>query len=381
MNKDTLKEIRPAYGFDEVAIAPGDLTVNPDMVDIGTEIGGIKLDIPFMASAMDSVMDPNFAVSISGFGGLGVLNLDGLHTRYEDVGSVYKEIAAASREEAPELMQKIYAEPVKERLIGEKIEQIRAKGGRVAVSVIPANTKRTAPIADEAGAELIVIQSTVTTVRHKSRSPRGLILKELIEQIKAPIAVGNTVSYDVTLELFRQGVKAVLVGVGPGAACTSREVLGIGVPQITATIDCAAAKRTFHKETGEYRPIITDGGFRTGGDVCKAFVSGADAVMIGSPFSKTEEAPAHGFHWGMATPHSSLPRGTRISLGTSYSLKKLLFGPSSKTDGTENLVGSLKTAMGMVGASNVREMQEARLVYAPAIKSEGKIYQLSGLGL
>lgn len=375
-----LKELQQAYGFDDVAIVPGDITLNPDMVDISTSFGGIKMDIPFMASAMDSVVDTNFAIEMSKAGGIAVMNMDGIHSRYEDPGPIYQEIAETPREAATALMQKIYSQPMKPDLVSKRVEEIKKGGGTAAVSFVPASTKTFAPIAEEAGADVIVVQGTVVTVRHNSRSLEGLVLSKLVEQLNVPVLVGNTVTYDVVKEIMAQGVHGVLVGVGPGAACTSREVLGIGVPQVSATLECAAARDDFFAETGRYVPIITDGGIRTGGDVCKSFASGADSVMIGSPFAKTSEAPAHGNHWGMATPHASLPRGTRLSVGTHYSLNQLLFGPSSKTDGTENLVGALRICMGYVGAETVREMHTARMMYAPSIKTEGKIYQMAGLG-
>ncbi|MBM3957487.1 MAG: GuaB3 family IMP dehydrogenase-related protein, partial [Gemmatimonadetes bacterium] len=305
-------------------------------------------------------------------------NLDGLQTRYEDPGPVYAEIAEASRDDATAVLQRAYAEPVKERLIGERIEEIASTGATCAVSVTPANTKRFAPMAKEAGADILAVQSTVTTARHTSRSLRGLILSELVEQLRMPVLVGNTVSYNVSLELMEEGVHGILVGVGPGAACTSREVLGIGVPQVTATIDCAAARNEYLRRSGRYVPIITDGGVRTGGDVCKAFACGADAVMIGTPLAQAAEAPGLGYNWGMSTPHASLPRGTRISVGTKGTLEQILLGPSSLTDGTQNLVGALRISMGMVGAQNIEEMHRAELVYAPSIKTEGKIFQTLG---
>jgi IMP dehydrogenase len=374
------KELRPAYGFDDVAIVPGDITINPELVDISMSFDGVKLDIPFMASAMDSVVDTKFAIEMSKAGGMAVMNMDGIHSRYDDADAVYQEIAETPREHATALLQKIYSQPIKEELIGRRVEDIKNGGGTAAVSFVPASTKKLAPLAVEAGADVVVVQGTVVTVRHNSRSIEGLVLSKIVEQLGVPVIVGNTVTYDVVKEMMAQGVHGVLVGVGPGSACTSREVLGIGVPQVSATIECAAARDDYFQETGRYVPIITDGGIRTGGDVCKSFAAGADAVMIGSPLAKTKEAPAHGQHWGMATPHASLPRGTRINVGTTYSLNKLLFGPSSKTDGTENLVGALRVSMGYVGAENIREMHNARMVYAPAIKTEGKIYQMAGLG-
>jgi IMP dehydrogenase len=376
----TLKELKRAYGFEDVAIAPGELTLNPEMVDISMSLDGIRLGIPFLASAMDAVVDPDFAIAMSKAGGLAVLNLDGIQTRYEDPGPLFIEIAETPGDAATELLQKIYSAPVQEKLVGKRVEQIVKGGGKAAVSVIPANTKRLAPLAVEAGADVLVVQSTVTTARHSSKSIRGLIFHELVEQMKVPVLVGNTVSYDVTLELMEEGVHGVLVGVGPGAACTSREVLGVGVPQVSATLECAAAREEYFKTTGRYVPIITDGGIRTGGDVCKSFASGADAVMIGTPLAQATEAPGLGFNWGMATPHASLPRGTRISVGTRGPLQKILFGPSHRTDGTENLAGALQISMGMVGAKDIREMHRAELIYAPAIKTEGKVFQMQGLG-
>jgi IMP dehydrogenase len=374
------KELKPAYGFDDVAIAPGDITINPEMADLSTNFDGIKLKVPFIASAMDAVVDPKFAIAMTKAGGMAVMNMDGLHTRYEDTTAVYEEIAASPREEATAIMQRIYAAPQKPELIAKKVEEVKKGGGIAAVSFVPQNAKRMAPLAVEAGADMIVVQGTVVTARHSSKSLKGLVFADLIKDLDVPVLVGNTVSYEVTKELMQQGIAGVMVGVGPGSVCTSREVLGIGIPQVSATIECAAARDDYFKETGKYIPIITDGGIRTGGDVCKSFAAGANAVMIGSPFAKTEEAPAKGFHWGMAAWHDSLPRGTRINMGTEYSLNQLLYGPSSRTDGTLNLVGALQVCMGYVGAENIREMNKARMVYAPAIKTEGKIYQQAGLG-
>ncbi len=374
------KELKPAYGFDDVAISPGDITINPEMADLSTNFDGIKLDIPFIASAMDAVVDPNFAIEMTRAGGLAVMNMDGIHSRYEDTAAIYEEIAAAPRQEATSIMQRIYSAPQQPELIAKKIEQVKKGGGTAAVSFVPQTAKRMAPVAVEAGADMVVVQGTVVTARHSSKSLKGLIFSDLVKDINVPVLVGNTVSYEVTKELMQQGIQGVMIGVGPGSVCTSREVLGIGIPQISATIECAAARDDFFKETGKYIPVITDGGIRTGGDVCKSFAAGANAVMIGSPFAKCGEAPAHGYHWGMATWHDSLPRGTRINMGTEYNLNQLLYGPSSRTDGTLNLVGALQVCMGYVGAENLREMNKARMVYAPTIKTEGKIYQAAGLG-
>ncbi|MFH1002594.1 MAG: IMP dehydrogenase, partial [Chloroflexota bacterium] len=257
------------------------------------------------------------------------------------------------------------------------IHDIKEAGATCAVSVTPQNAKRIAPIAVEAGADLRVVQSTVTTARHVSKSYRGLIFSELCQSIPIPVVVGNCVSYSACLELMQTGVAAVLVGVGPGAACTTREVLGVGVPQITATIDCAAARDEYQRQSGRYVPIITDGGFRRGGDICKAFAAGADGVMLGSIFAQTREAPAAGYHWGMSHPHPALPRGTRIKVGVSGTLQQTLFGPTSVTDGSQNLVGALRTAMGTCGATNIAEMHQVEMVIAPAITTEGKSWQLA----
>ena len=376
------KQLRPAYGFDDVAIAPGRITINPEMVETTMSIPGVnggppvEMGIPFMASAMDAIVDPSFAIQLGKIGGLAVLNLHGIHVRYEETLEIYADIAAASLEDSTALMQKIYSQPIDEKLVSRCVEQIKAAGVTCAVSTVPATTKKLAAVASEAGADVIVVQSTVTTAKHTSKSLRGLIFHELVKQIDKPILVGNTVSYEVTLELMHQGVSGVLVGVGPGAACTSREVLGIGVPQVTATIDTAAARNEYFRRTGRYVPIITDGGIRTGGDVCKSFASGADAVMIGTPFAQAEESPGKGFNWGMATPHPALPRGIRVDVGVRGTLSQILFGPTSRTDGTQNLMGALLVCMGMVGASNIRQMHDAEIVVAPSIKTEGKHYQL-----
>ncbi|MBA7566718.1 putative oxidoreductase [subsurface metagenome] len=371
------KELRRSYGFDEVAIVPGDVTINPDQTNIDFKIGNFTFSIPIIASAMDAVTDVNFATLISQLGGLAVLNLEGIQTRYDNPQEILAEIAQVSDAEITPLLQKAYSQPIKENLIGERIQAIKQSGAVCAVSALPANTKRFAPIATEAKADILVVQSTVTTARHTSRSLRGLIFPELCQSVAMPIIVGNCVSYSACLDLMRTGISGVLVGVGPGAACTTREVLGVGVPQITATIDCAAARDQYQKESGRYVPIITDGGFRKGGDLCKAIAAGADAVMIGSIFAQAKEAPGLGYHWGMSQPHPALPRGTRIKVGTTGTLEQILFGPASVTDGSQNLIGALRSAMGVCGASTVQEMHNAQMVIAPAITTEGKSWQLS----
>ena len=369
------KQLRRAYSFDEVAIVPGDITVNPDQANIDLTIEDYTFSLPIIASAMDAVTDVNFAVLLSKMGGLAVLHLEGVQTRYENPGEVLARIAQAPQSEVTGLMQQIYAEPIKENLIGERIQEIKRQGGTCAVSVTPANTKRFAPLSAEAGADILFVQSTVTTARHVSKSYRGLIFSELRQMVPLPVVVGNCVSYSACLEIMRTGVSAVLIGVGPGAACTTREVLGVGVPQVTATIDCAAARDQYYKETGQYVPVITDGGFRKGGDVCKALAAGADAVMLGSIFAQAKEAPGLGYHWGMAHPHPALPRGTRIKVGTTGTLEQILFGPTSVTDGSQNIVGAIRTAMGVCGVTTIRDMHQAEMVIAPAITTEGKSWQ------
>jgi len=378
MTRPEFKQMKRAYGFDEVAIVPGTVTINPELVETSLTIGNLQFPIPILAAAMDGVVDVRFAVELSKLGGLAVLNLDGIQTRYVYPDEVLEEIARAPRSEVTALLQRAYSEPVRPELVGERVRQIKDRGGVAAVSCTPANTKRLAPLAVEAGADVIVVQSTVTTARHISRSLRGLVFSELIEMVKpVPVVVGNTVSYAATKELMETGIHAMLIGVGPGAACTSREVLGIGVPQVTATIEAAAAREQYFKETGRYVPIITDGGISNGGDLCKAIAAGADGVMLGSIFAACEEAPGRGHHWGMATPHAELPRGTRVTVGVTTNLQRVLFGPTSRTDGRENLVGALRTAMGVCGAQNIREFQQAEMVIAPSIKTEGKGFQLS----
>jgi len=373
------KELRHTYGFDEVALVPGDVTINPDQTDVSLTIGEHKLDIPILASAMDGVVDPEFAVALGKLGGLAVLNLDGVQTRYEKPDEVLRAISEADPDKVTGIIQQAYTEPVKEKLIGERIKQIKDGGVVCAASVTPANTKRVAPIAVEAGLDILVVASTVTTARHISKSYRGLIFSELVEQVSVPVMVGNCVSYSAAMELMKTGIAGFLVGVGPGAACTTREVLGVGVPQVSATMDCAAARDDYLDDTGRYVTLITDGGLRTGGDICKSIASGADGVMMGSPFARTAEGPGRGCHWGMATPDMNLPRGTRIRVGVGVDLQHLLYGPTSVTEGTENLIGALRTCMGVCGARTIKEMHNTEVVVATSIKTEGKLWQLAGL--
>lgn len=378
METPSFKRLRPAYGFDEVAIVPGDITINPDQTDVSLNIGNLFLSMPVLAAAMDAVVDPSFAIAFSKLGGLAVLNLDGVQTRYEDADSILEEIASAPPQEVTSLLQKIYTAPIKDNLVGQRIATIKKAGADCAASATPASTKRLAPLAAEAGVDVFVVQSTVTTARHMSKSYRGLIFSELCQSLTVPVVVGNCVGYNAAIELMRSGIAGLLVGVGPGAACTTREVLGVGVPQVTATIDCAAARDDYFRESGRYVPIITDGGLRTGGDLCKAFAAGADGVMLGSVLAQTPEAPGRGYHWGMATSHIALPRGTRIKVGARAPVEQMLFGPTSVTDGTENLMGALRSCMGVCGAFTIKDMHKAEMVIAPSIKTEGKIFQLTG---
>jgi IMP dehydrogenase len=370
------KELRRAYGFDEVAIAPGGVTINPELTKTTFTVDGVTLEMPILASAMDAVVSPKFASRMSELGGLGVMNLEGVQARYDDPAEVIDTIIRTPQEEVTSLLQRLYSAPIKENLIGDRIEETKSYGAKCAVSITPAHTKKFGPIAAEAGADMLVVQSTVTTARHISFSEQGLQFPQLLELVHVPILVGNCVSFEVALELMETGIHGVLVGVGPGAACTTREVTGVGVPQVTATIDCAAARDEYFKRTGRYVPIITDGGIRTGGDLCKAIACGADAVMLGTPLAQSEEAPGKGYNWGMANPHPDLPRGTRVRVGVKGGLKQILYGPTSSTDGTQNLIGALRICMGMVGAMNMQEMHNAEVMVAPSIKTEGKHYQL-----
>ncbi len=375
MTAPPLKTIERAYGFDEVAIVPGDVTINPDQTNIDLKLGEHKFSFPILAAAMDAVVNPAFAILFGKLGGLAVLNLEGVQTRYDKPEQVLADIIGTADTEVTQLLQKIYSEPIKDKLIGERIQAIKKAGVPCAASITPTNAKHLSSVAKEAGLDILVVQSTVTTARHISKSYHGLVFSELHQSLSLPIIVGNCVTYSAALELMRAGIDGVLVGVGPGAACTTREVLGVGVPQVTATMNCAAARDNFFKETGKYIAIITDGGMRTGSDVCKAFSSGADAVMLGSVFARAKEAPGKGYHWGMSHPHPTLPRGTRVKAGTIVPLEKILFGPTSVTDGTENFVGALRTALGVCGAPTIKDMQKVKMVIAPAIKTEGKFLQ------
>ncbi len=370
------RRARRCYGFDEIALVPGDKTINPLEVDTSFKIAGKKFGIPIMAAAMDGVVDVKFAVEMSKIGGIAVLNLDGVQTRYENPEDVLERIAKASPQEATGLIQSIYTTPIKEKLVAKRVSEIKRKGGTAVVSCIPANAEKFAKKAVASGADIFVIQSTVTTTKHIAKQYKVLDLEKFCKSVKIPVIIGNCVTYGTTLELMATGAAGLLIGVGPGAACTTRGVLGIGVPQVTATVDAAAARDHFFKRTGKYVSIITDGGMNRGGDICKAFASGADAVMIGSSFARAKEAPGRGYHWGMATSHVNLPRGTRIYVGTTGTVKEILFGPARVDDGSQNLMGALKTSMGSLGAANIKEMHDVEIIIAPSIQTEGKIFQV-----
>jgi len=370
------KRVRRAYGFDEVALVPGPLVIDPRDVDISWTLGNIRFEIPLIAAALDGAVNPKMAAEISKLGGLAVLNLDGIQTRYENAEAVLQSIADAPSEGVIHFIQDLYAkEPVKAHLIQKRVREIREMGGIAAVSATPHTAEKAAEAAVEAGADLFFIQSTVGTVRFESTHIPAFPIADFIEQAPIPVIVGNTVGYAATKELMEAGAAGILVGVGPGHICTSRKVLGIGVPQVTATADCAEARDDYFQETGRYVPVVTDGGIRNGGDIAKAIAAGADAVMLGSTIAAALEAPAPGYSWGMATSSSDLPRGTRIKVGIAGALKEILFGPAHKDDGTMNLMGALRLSMGSLGARNIKEMQQAEMMVAPSLPNEGKSLQ------
>nr|WP_211173472.1 GuaB3 family IMP dehydrogenase-related protein [Brasilonema bromeliae] len=370
------KTARRAYGIDEIALAPGNRTLDPSLADTQWRIGNIEREIPIIASAMDSVVDVRMAVLLSELGALGVLNLEGIYTRYADPEPILDRIASVGKEEFVPLMQELYAEPIKAELIEQRIREIKQQGGIAAVSATPVGASKFGSVVAKAGADLFFIQATVVSTAHLSpESVVPLDLAKFCQEMPIPVILGNCVTYEVTLNLMKAGAAAVLVGIGPGAACTSRGVLGVGVPQATAIADCAAARDDYYQETGKYVPVIADGGLITGGDICKCIACGADGVMIGSPFARAAQAPGRGYHWGMATPSPVLPRGTRIRVSTTGTLEQILTGPAQLDDGTHNLLGALKTSMGTLGAKNIKEMQQVEVVIAPSLLTEGKVYQ------
>ncbi len=369
------KKARRVYGFDEVALAPSALSVDPRDVDVSWQLGRHHFSIPVIAAALDAAVDVRLAVEMSNLGGFAVMNGDGIQTRYEDAEAILQEIADAPSEGIIQTIQKIYTAPVKEHLIAKRVAEIKASGAICAISSIPPSAPRSAQAAVEAGADIFVVASTVTTIRHFSTHGEPVDLAKFIKESPIPVILGNCVGYAASLELMEAGAAAVLVGVGPGAICTTRRVLGLGVPQVTAVADCAAARDFYLGKSGHYVPIIADGGMRNGGDISKAIASGADAVMLGSSIAASSEAPAPGYSWGMATSSADLPRGTRIKTDIMGTLREILLGPAHKDDGTMNLVGALRLAMASCGARTIREMQEAELVIAPSLATEGKALQ------
>ena len=368
---------RRTYGFEEIALVPASATVDPEDVDTSWQVAGRTFALPVIAAAMDSVVDVGMAVALSRLGAMAVLNLEGVQTRYSNPRDALERLAAAAPDRVVSVMQEVYREPIKDDLVGRRVAEIRSGGGVPVVSTTPAGAGRLAPVAAQAGAEILLVQSTVITEQHRSERGRALSLRDLVAHTKIPVMAGNCVSYEAALQLFESGVSAVFVGVGPGAACTSRKVLGVGVPQATAVMDVAAARAEFARRTGRHVPIVADGGISVGGEIAKSIACGADAVMLGSLFARAEEAPGRGFHWGMATPHAALPRGTRINVGSAGTLRDILLGPARVDDGSQNLIEALRTAMGMCGARSVRQMQQAEVIIAPALVTEGKTMQIA----
>lgn len=367
--------IRPTYGFEDVSLAPGTHTVEPADVDLSQVFCGIELGIPILASAMDAVVDTRMAGELARLGGLAILNLEGVQTRYDDPDRILERIASAPDADVQALLAEVYQQPIREDLIAARLDEIHATGSKAAVSATPAAARRFGPFCAEHGADLFLVQSQVSSARHLATGYDPLSLEEFTRYMPIPVAVGNTTNAEAAFALMEQGAAAVFVGVGPGAACTTREVLGLGVPQVTAISDVAAARDAFLAETGRYVPVVADGGMRRGGELAKAVAAGADALMIGSPLAKADEAPGRGTNWGMAAPSPTLPRGTRIKVGTTGSLERILLGPAHVTDGSENLVGALRQSMAALGARTIREMQVVEMVYAPSTQTEGKSWQ------
>ena len=376
------KSGRRAYGFDDIAIVPSRRTRDPDDIDVSWDLDAYQFELPLLASAMDGVVSPRIAIEIGKLGGLGVLNLEGLWTRYKDPEPIYEEIAGLSAADATKRMQEIYREPIKADLIGERIREIKDSGVVVAASLTPQRVGRYHEITLEAGLDILVIQGTVVSAEHVSSTTEPLNLKTFIARYEIPVIVGGCASYSTALHLMRTGAAGVLVGVGPGAACTTRGVLGIGVPQATALADAAGARTRHLEETGRYVQVIADGGMATGGDIAKAIACGADAVMLGSPLARAIDAPGRGFHWGMATFHPDLPRGTRVATRTLGTLREILLGPAPVNDGTMNLFGALRTSMATTGYQTLKEFQKAEVMIAPALQTEGKSLQRTqGVGM
>jgi IMP dehydrogenase len=373
--RSKVDHLRPTYGFEDVSLAPGTSTIEPSDVDLAQIFCGMHLAIPILASAMDAVVDARMAGELARLGGLAVLNLEGLQARYEDPDSVLERIASGSDAAVQELLTQAYGEPIREDLIARRIEEIQATGSKVAVAATPAAARRFGPFCAEHGADLFLVQSQVSSARHLATGYEPLELSDFTRFMPIPVAVGNTTNSEAAFALMEQGAAAVFVGVGPGAACTTREVLGIGVPQVTAVSDVAAARDAFLAETGRYVPVVADGGMRRGGELAKAIAAGADVLMLGSPLARAAEAPGRGTNWGMAAPSPTLPRGTRITVGTIGPLERILLGPAHSTDGSENLIGALRQSMAALGAATIADMQRVEMVFAPAVSMEGKSWQ------
>lgn len=371
------KSGRRAYGIDDIAIVPSRRTRDPEDIDLSWQLGPLKLELPFLASAMDGVVDPAMAVAIGKLGGLGVLNLEGIQTRYDDPDPVLEKIASLPKEKATRGIQEVYAEPIKPELIEKRVKQIKDSGVVTAASLTPQRVKEYYKFALDAGLDVLVIQGTVISAEHLSSSREPLDLYKFIAELPLPVVVGGCASYHTALHLMRTGAVGVLIGVGPGHACTTRGVLGIGVPQATALADAAAARARLMEETGRYVNVIADGGIRTGGDVAKCVACGADAVMMGAPIARALEAPGRGFHWGMATFHPELPRGTRVEVGQAAPLEEIIRGPAHENDGTMNIMGGLRMSMATCGYQTIKEFQRAEVMVAPALQTEGKIIQRS----
>ncbi|MEO8570342.1 MAG: GuaB3 family IMP dehydrogenase-related protein [Chloroflexota bacterium] len=370
--------IRPTYGLDDVSLTPGTDTIEPTDVDLTQVFCGIDLAIPILASAMDAVVDARMAGALARLGGLAFLNLEGVQARYDDPDAILARIGTAADVEVQDVLAEVYREPIREDLIARRIEEIHAAGSKVAVAATPGAARRFGPFCAEHGADLFLVQSQVSSARHLATEYDPLSLAEFTRYMPIPVAVGNTTNAEAAFALMEQGAAAVFVGVGPGAACTTRDVLGIGVPQVTAISDVAAARDAYYAETGRYVPVVADGGMRRGGELAKAIAAGADVLMIGSPLARAAEAPGRGTNWGMAAPSPTLPRGTRIKVGTVGTLERILLGPAHVTDGSENLVGALRQSMAALGARTIREMQRVEMVYAPSTQTEGKSWQRSG---
>jgi IMP dehydrogenase len=376
--RSKVDSIRPTYGFDDVSLAPGTDTVDPADVILAQDFCGIRLEIPVLAAAMDAVADVRLSGELARLGGLAILNLEGVQFRYEDPAEVLDRIIDAPDDRVQDVLAEAYAAPIREDLIARRIEQLHAAGSKAAVSATPGVARRYGRLCAEHGADLFLLQSQVSSARHLATGYEPLALADFTRFMPIPVAVGNTTNAAAAFQLMEQGAAAIFVGVGPGAACTTREVLGIGIPQVTAIADVAAARDQYQAETGRYVPVVADGGMKKGGDLAKALASGADVVMLGSPLARASEAPGRGTNWGMAAPSPVLPRGTRIRVGTSGPLEQILNGPSHVTDGTQNLVGAVRQSMAALGARTIADMHEVEIVYAPSVVTEGKSWQLRG---